>query len=299
MGKYTVPMIMTVCPDSLATIQSFLVGIHESCRTVCIPGIRLVNSKQWEMLNTIKSATGVCHPDMQAVTIWILQIKTFHTSESVSGKTWHDHTWINTCLTQIQATNSQKESWSITNHYPCFDTWNHVSQKLNHHPAALGWSMIGKGSHNTSQGSVTPLGWNNGHYPAFRPYSRHGSVHSGSILICLPSDSLHINTELSHVYSLAWLLYIYLPLHSEKAPSAKWHHLLPSSRETLHKTGKSLISIFRYSFRDLFSISPHCSSILKGMLDNIICSDSSNSFGIIILWLFLISFVMNQDTYSL
>ena len=67
---------------------------------------------------------------------------------------------------------------------------------------------------------------------------------------------------------LASLIIIYLPLYSEKASSAKPHHLLPSSREILHKFGKILSLFFRYSFRDSFNIAPYCSSIPKGMLDN-------------------------------
>jgi len=92
---------------------------------------------------------------------------------------------------------------------------------------------------------------------------------SGSILIHPPSDSLHINTELSHVHSLAWLLYIYLPLYSEKAPLAKPHCLLPSSRETLHKLGKILSLFLDTVLRTRSTFPLCCYSIPKVMLDNI------------------------------
>ena len=138
----------------------------------------------------------------------------------------------------------------------------------------------------TSQGSVTPLGWNNGHQSAFRPYSSHRSVHylvSGSSLIRPPFDFLHKNTRLSNVNSLAWLSYVYLPSYFEKASSVKTTSSWLAPRGTLYKPGKNLILIFRYSFGDSITIPPCCPSIPFGMLDNIknisLYSNLSDSFG--------------------
>jgi len=71
-----------------------------------------------------------------------------------------------------------------------------------------------------------------------------------------PFNSLHINTEPSHVYFLAWLSYIYLSLCSWNTFSASSHHLPPSSREISHTFGIiSLISLSP-SFRNLYNIIP-------------------------------------------
>ena len=139
-------------------------------------------------------------------------------------------------------------------------------------PSSIGQSTIGEGSQDTLQGLVTSLGWNNSHYLMFRPYLRYGSmcyIASGVTLIHPPSNFLHINTELSHVYLLAWLSYVYLPLCSGKASTTRPHHLLPLPGEIPHKLGKVLLL-----FLDLLSgtcpmLPSCCSSIPKGMLDNV------------------------------
>ena len=172
--------------------------------------------------------------------------------------------------------------------------------------------MIGEGSDNTSRRSVTPLGWNNGHHLVFRPYLRYGYVHclvSGITLIRLPSDSFNINTEPSHVYLLAWLLYIYLPFHYEKASLAKPHRILPSWRETLHKNLVKSYLYFRYPFGNLISIPPmlfqHSKRNAGQYKNTLLCFNSPDSFGNTILDLFFIHFVVNsvqihsEDTYLL
>ena len=78
----------------------------------------------------------------------------------------------------------------------------------------------------------------------------------GVNLIHPPSDSLHINTEPLHVYSLAWLLYVYLPLCSEKDFAATPHHLSPLSREIPHILGKVSSLFLDTLLRDSFNISP-------------------------------------------
>ena len=81
-------------------------------------------------------------------------------------------------------------------------------------------------------------------------------IASGVTLIHPPSDSLHLNTEPLHVYPLAWLSYVYLPLFSEKAFSATLHHLSPLSRETPHKLSKVPSIFLDTLLRDLFNIVP-------------------------------------------
>ena len=84
-----------------------------------------------------------------------------------------------------------------------------------------------------------------------------------------PPNFLHINTELLHVYSLAWLSYIYLPLCSEKASAAKPYHLLPLSKEIPHKLGKVLLLSLDLLSGTHPTLPLFCFSILKGMLDSV------------------------------
>jgi len=94
-------------------------------------------------------------------------------------------------------------------------------------------------------------------------------IASGVIFICSHSDFLYINTELLHVYLLAWLSYIYLPLFSEKAFAAKPYCPLLLSREIPHKLGKVLFLSLDSLSGTCPMLPPCCSSILKGMLDNV------------------------------